>query len=142
MSKYSGARCSGMPGGCINDPLYWCEKIGDDCSDGGIGDLNILEDYAALSIDDFRAKIDASETMFMLTKKGEFIKLGLFAGIGIQEGDKLIGVVENQKAHFYEYAVDRRHILGWAFKRNNLYVLLERQGEAIATVLTNPALNG
>jgi hypothetical protein len=138
MSKHSGARCTGIGSDCVDDPLSWCERIGNQCSGGTQGDLGIMEAWEKLSVKDFRKHTEQSPTLFMLDNQFSFIKTGLFAAAGLKEGDRLTAVCQDKRAFAVENPEELKFILTWQFTAPELVVCFNRDGEEKLEVLKNP----
>jgi hypothetical protein len=134
MSKHYGARCTGVGSDCVDDPLAWCERVGNLCTGGTMGDIGIQEKAARLSRAEFQKAMAASATKFLLNDKGAFVEVGLFAAAGLQVGDRLVNVGRANMAN----PKGRIRVLNFKFDTNRLKVGFLRGDDFHITTMENP----
>lgn len=124
-------------------PTSWCEKIGDDCFCGDLGDLGIAD----IQPDKFQETMDASTTKFYgtRTKNGglQLQEVGMLAAAGLQVGDELLGVTPLVRdAVQLSMSQDRAAVLQWQIATKGVYVVYERDDDIRIGYMSNPAYKG
>jgi hypothetical protein len=141
--KCWGCHCSQSFGRCGGgDPTEWCEEYpGGGCDGGSVGDLNLMENFNALSRADFQALMEASTTKFWgkWSPKGLVLEeVGILKEAGLQKGDILTGIDELQRQQYASFKDSSHYILKWMFESADLTITFLRNGAALVGEMKNP----
>jgi hypothetical protein len=125
MSKYYGAACAGP--GCVDNPLFWCERQGDYCNGGGMGGRQVVAKWAELSRSEFQKWAASDPNLFLLSSKFEVLRVGELAEVGMQVGDSLVGVYDGDKFLDVNDLEDFKHMLSFTYSNTLVYFKFSRQ---------------
>lgn len=141
MKRY-GCRC-GPNNDCnvLAGAGWMCETDGQgNCSEWAVGDFAVWH----LTGDELQTALELSKTKFYgkFNDAGHLVleEVGMLADAGLQKGDVLISVLENENAgvwHSMKYNAE--NILTWQFTAKELLVIYRREGKGDSSVMKNPA---
>lgn len=148
MTKRSGVDCGGVIP-CTNpNPTAMCEfDEGGNCNHWLVGDIAIVEQFDALSADEFHFAMEASKTRFFgkLNDEGNLVleQVGMLARAGLLGGDVLKGLYPlDEKRLEMSNPEHRKRILEWDFEQPLLNVIFQRGNLSVSGTMRNPAAKG